>query len=323
MDPEPQPLPPQALPGTLGSLRPPALHVWLFVLTATSALLAGTMLDTRGEAWEVLLRSAAFAASVLAILLAHEMGHFLAARHHGVDATWPLFIPAPYVSFLGTFGAVIRLRELPRSRRALIDVAAAGPIAGFLVTLPILYVGLVLSQVVPEPPHGASWTLAEAVRTRVETGAWPDVLDAIELGDPLLLSWMASWLYELPAGQTLNLHPVALAGWFGLLLTALNLLPLGQLDGGHLLYAASPRLHARLGPLFSAGLFAMGLFTPFFGWAAWGILTGTLLSQHPPLPGDEAAQGSLGLRTRLLLAAAFAVFLLCFSASPIGLYTPP
>ena len=145
---------PRPLPGTLGSLRPPLLNLLLFALTAASAFLTGTLWTntqlpppTRTEA---IHHGLAFSAALLAILLAHEMGHFVLARRHGVDATWPFFIPAPVLSLIGTLGAVIRLRSAPRTRHALVDIGAAGPIAGFLVTVPVLVIGLRLSTIVPE-----------------------------------------------------------------------------------------------------------------------------------------------------------------------------
>ena len=310
-----------ALPGTLGSLRPPALHLGLFALTAASALLAGTQLDAPSDdPFRDLAKAAAFAVSLLAILLAHELGHFFAARRHGVDASWPLFLPAPFVSFLGTFGAVIRLRELPRTRKALIDVAAAGPLLGFLVTVPVLLLGIALSPHVDSPGAVVTWNLADALRERLDTGAWPPLADAIEFGEPLVFRLLARALHgDLASlGLDLRLHPVGIAGWFGLLLTALNLLPLGQLDGGHLLYAVSARLHARVGPLLSAALLAVGLFTPFTAWAFWGVITGTVLSHHPPLSA-EAQDEELSTASLLLVGLCALVFLLCVSLTPIAL----
>jgi membrane-associated protease RseP (regulator of RpoE activity) len=134
------------LPGTLGALRPPLLNVLLFLLTFGSAFLAGTWLTgaqhPEPTEAETLRQGLGFALALLFIMLAHEMGHFLLARKHGVDATWPFFIPAPFLSLIGTLGAVIRLRSLPKTRRALLDIGASGPIAGFLATLPVLVLGL-------------------------------------------------------------------------------------------------------------------------------------------------------------------------------------
>lgn len=313
------PLPaPAREPGTLGGSFPPAFNLALFGLTAVSVLLAGVVLDdTPGGATQAVPRALAFAAALLAILLTHEMGHFLLARHHGVDATWPFFIPAPIVSWIGTLGAVIRLRQLPRTRSALIDIGAAGPLAGFAVTLPILAIGLHVSRLVPAVPEPARYTLFEAFASFARSGAFPVLRDGIDLGEPLAMQLLERLtLGEIGPDRMIALHPVALAGWFGLLLTALNLLPLGQLDGGHLLFGASPRLHRLLGPPISALLLALGIFTPFTGWAFWGLLMGLWLARHPVLAAPEP---SLSPARKWVLALSLAVFVLSFCPAPVAL----
>lgn len=309
-------------PGSLGSPWPPLFNVSLFVLTFASVLLAGVWLDDQKGLSDLALlgRSAAFAAALLAILLAHEMGHFVAARRHGVDASWPYFIPAPVLSFIGTFGAVIRLREVPRTRAALVDIGAAGPLAGFLVAAPVVFLGMKLSYLGAAPQPLSPWTLWEAGSRAWETGAWPTLRDGVDLGEPLLFQLAERLLFGDEAlTRTIIIHPVAVAGWFGLLITALNLLPLGQLDGGHVLFAASARLHKLVGPPISALLVGLGVFTPFTGWLLWGLLTGTVLSTHPPLSG-EVAEGAAPLGWRwLLVAASVVVFALSFSLAPIAL----
>lgn len=312
---EPQP----PLPGTLGSLRPPLLNVLLLVLTALSAFYMGIEFrDTQlPDVWglDKILAGLAFAGSLVAILLSHEMGHFLLARRHGVDATWPYFIPAPLLSLIGTLGAVMKLRSLPRTRRALVDIAVAGPIAGFLVTLPVLALGLWLSPLVPAEPDLRHWTLARALESWIREHRWLSIKDGFDLGRPLAMVLVERLVRgELPAGQALALHPVAIAGWFGLLLTALNLLPVGQLDGGHLLYGASPRLHRAVGAPVSGLLLGLGIFSPFVGWILWGLLTGLVFHRHPPL---EEPEPRLDRRRRLLLAAAVVVLCLSFVPAPL------
>jgi len=306
------------LPGTLGALRPPALNVVLFALTGASAFLAGAVLtDTQlppPTSREMLWHGIGFSLSLLAILLAHEMGHFLLARRHGVDATWPFFIPAPLLSLIGTLGAVMKLRSLPRTRFALIDIAVGGPIAGFLVTLPILAAGIWLSPLVPEEPALRHWTLARALESLYQTGRWLPMLDGFDLGRPLAMVLMER-LRDVPAGQALALHPVAVAGWFGLLLTALNLLPLGQLDGGHMLYAFSRRAHRGLAAPLSGALLGLGVFTPFVGWALWGLVAGLFLQGHPRLAEPEPA---LDPRRRWLLLAGLAIFVFSFAPVPLA-----
>jgi len=313
--------PPPPGPGTLGALRPPLLNVFLLLLTFASAFLAGMLLnDTQlpdpGSA-ERLRHGLGFSLALVLIMLTHEMGHFFLARRHGVDATWPFFIPAPLLSLIGTLGAVIRLRSLPRTRRALIDIGAAGPIAGFIATIPVLMIGLRWSTVVPIEPEAPRWTLFDAVLHWFQSGSWPPLRDAFDLGYPLAMAVLQDLVVgPLPEGHTLALHPIAVAGWFGLLLTALNLLPLGQLDGGHVLFGASPRLHRLLGPPISAALLALGVFTAFPGWILWGLLMGLGLGMHPRVAEPEERID--GVR-RLLVLASAALLVVCFSPVPLAL----
>ena len=308
-------------PGTLGALRPPLLNIFLFVLTFASAFIAGSALNdtqlpepTRSEMWR---HGFGFSLALLFIMLAHEMGHFILARRHQVDATWPFFIPAPLLSIIGTLGAVIRLRSLPQTRKALLDIGASGPIAGFVATIPVLFVGLRWSTVVNVEPESRHWTLFEAILRWFQGGVWPPMREAFDLARPLGMVLCEKLVWgDLPAGKTLALHPIAVAGWFGLLLTALNLLPLGQLDGGHVLYGSSPRLHKLLGPPLSAGLLALGVFTAFPGWIIWGLLMGLGLGFHPPLKQPEAR---LDGPRRALLAVSLLLFALSFSPVPLAL----
>ena len=313
--------PPPPGPGTLGALRPPLLNVFLFLLTFASAFMAGSALnDTQlpePTTPEMIRHGLGFSAALLFIMLAHEMGHFVLARRHQVDATWPFFIPAPLLSIIGTLGAVIRLRSLPRTRKALLDIGAAGPIAGFIATIPVLIWGLKLSTVVPAEPETARWSMFEAFLTWFQSGHWPNMRDAFDLGSPLGMSICQQLVWgNLPEGKTLALHPIAVAGWFGFLLTALNLLPLGQLDGGHVLYGSSPRLHKLLGPPLSAGLLALGVFTAFPGWILWGLLMGLGLGFHPPLREPEE---TLDWPRRLTVAASLLLFVLSFTPVPLSL----
>jgi membrane-associated protease RseP (regulator of RpoE activity) len=313
--------PPAPGPGTLGALRPPLLNIFLFLLTFASAFLAGSALkDTQlpdPTPPQMIRQGLGFALSLLFIMLAHEMGHFFLARKHGVDATWPFFIPAPVLSLIGTLGAVIRLRSLPKTRSALLDIGAWGPIAGFLATIPVLVLGLRWSTVVPVEPESPHWTLFEALLQWFQHGTWPPLREAFDLGYPLGMALVQQLVVgDLPAGTTLALHPVAVAGWFGFLLTALNLLPLGQLDGGHVLFSASPRAHRLLGPPLSAALLALGVFTAFPGWILWGLLMGLGLGSHPRLVEPEER---IGGSRRLLIGVSLALFALSFSPVPLGL----
>jgi membrane-associated protease RseP (regulator of RpoE activity) len=313
--------PPPPGPGTLGALRPPLLNIFLFLLTFASAFLAGSALtDTQlpqPTQVQMLWNGLGFSAALLFIMLTHEMGHFVLARRHQVDATWPFFIPAPLLSIIGTLGAVIRLRSLPRTRAALLDIGAAGPIAGFLATIPVLFWGLRLSTIVAAEPESARWSLFEAGMRWFQTGSWPGVKDAFDLGTPLGMAIAEKLVFgDLPAGKSLALHPVAVAAWFGFLLTALNLLPLGQLDGGHVLFGSSPRLHRLLGPPLSAVLLALGIFTAFPGWILWGLLMGLGMGFHPPVAQPEER---LDGPRRALVVASLVLFALSFSPVPLAL----
>ena len=166
-----------------------------------------------------------FSLALLGILLAHEAGHYFFCRHHGIRASWPYVLPAPTLS--GTAGAVIRIRSRIPSRRALIEVGIAGPIAGYLVALPTTILGILLSR--PAGP-GTAPALVQF--------HWP-------LTVTLLDRMLAAWLPGVPALDNLLPHPILIASWVGLFVTSLNLIPAGQLDGGHILYAISPRWHRR------------------------------------------------------------------------------
>lgn len=233
---------------------------------------------------------APFSFTLLAIIFSHEMGHYLTARYYRVSATVPFFIPFPY-SLVGTFGAFIIIKSRFPHRKALIDIGLAGPFAGFLVVLPVLYAGLKLSAVIPYEPDG------------------------YQLGEPLLFRWMAAWIGpEVPDGYLLKVSPLGLAAWFGLLLTALNLIPIGQLDGGHASYALLRRGAYRL----SAWAFFAFLPMAYFGpsWLFWAALLYALgiRRPHPPTRIDELRPP----RSRYVMGAlALAVFVLCFTPEPI------
>ena len=204
-----------------------ALHIGLFILTLITATLAGaesyaSFISEFGRRTVTLDRSLIlgglwYSGTFLAILGAHEAGHYLYCRYYGLDASLPYFIPLPpFLTITGTLGAVIRIREPFRTRTELFDVGIAGPVAGLIVLIPALFYGFTLSSVVPEPTSG---TLTY-------------------FGEPLLFQWVAQLVIgTVPQGSTINVHPVVWGCWFGLFATALNLLPFGQLDGGHIVYA--------------------------------------------------------------------------------------
>jgi len=304
-----------------------ALPFVLFALTVCSTLVAGGFaadsgidLDpTDGSALARHLRAGLpFAATLLGILLAHELGHFFTARAFRVDASLPYFIPFP--SLLGTLGAVIRMRGPIPSRRALVAIGASGPVAGFVVAVPLMFLGLRLSVVQPVPlPSG--WLPSQSILVMALRWAHGlPVLDGVDHGILLegpSLAYLAAKRFALgpiPAGSDVILHPVALAAWFGLFVTALNLLPVGQLDGGHVLYALLGGRARNVGRAVVAVLTLLGL-AAWPGWLLWALLAGKVVrTTHPPvLRPDEP----LGGWPAALAWAALALFLMTFVPVPL------
>jgi membrane-associated protease RseP (regulator of RpoE activity) len=225
----------------------------------------------------------------LSIMLAHEFGHYFACRYYGIDATLPFFIPFP--SLVGTLGAFIRIRGRIPHRRALFDVGIAGPLAGFVVAIPVMIFGLYGAYFVPDA----------------------DVQGGILLGDPLLLQWLARlFLGPTPEGMTLTLGPMGLAGWFGLLLTGLNLLPIGQLDGGHVTYALLRGRAAFVSRLGFWACVALIYFGP--NWLLWSVLLLVLGRRHPRTLDDEEPVGDGRVVVGLI---GLVVFVLCFVPNPV------
>ena len=237
-----------------------------------------------------------YSLTILAILGCHEMGHVLACRYHGVDSTWPYFLPVP-LPLTGTLGAFIRIRSPFPSRLALFDIGVAGPLAGVLVAIPALLTGLLLSDLVRLPD---------------------DQSGLVELGEPLLFQLAAHLVFgPVPEGFTINMHPMAFAAWFGLLATALNLFPIAQLDGGHISYAVlGPRSLWVTRAMIAV---ALGLTVLSSSWVAWTVMLLGMLGisglRHPPTLDDDYPLDT----TRLGLAVvAILVLVLCFTPVPLG-----
>ena len=237
-----------------------------------------------------------YSLTILAILGCHEMGHYIACLRYGVDATRPYFLPAP-LPLTGTLGAFIRIRSRIPDKIALFDIGIAGPLAGFVVAVPALFVGLFLSRVDRLPE---------------------DASNLVELGEPLLFRF-AAWLVwgEVADGYSINMHPVAFAAWFGLLATALNLFPIAQLDGGHIAYAVFGT-RATVITVVMVGV-AIGLTFFSSSWIAWTVLLIAMIvtvgPRHPPTLDDEV---EIGDRRRLLAAIAMVILIICFTPAPIG-----
>jgi membrane-associated protease RseP (regulator of RpoE activity) len=281
----------------LAAWRGLGVHALLFGLTAASVWAAAEG-QWPGRGWQ-------FAVALLGILFSHEMGHYVACRYYKVDATLPFFLPSPWIplgaglwaplSFIGTFGAVIRIRDRIPHRKALFDIGVAGPLAGFAVLLPVLWLGIGDGTWVAPPPATAD--AAEA---------------GIGLGEPLLFRLAARQVTH-PPGMVYNIGPLGLAAWFGLLVTGLNLIPVGQLDGGHAVHALLPRWAHRVSRLFLFVAIGLLYLRPF--WLLWTILLWTLGRRpHPPTVDESAPVGAARVAVGALTAGVLA---LCFTPSPI------
>ncbi len=287
------------------------LHLLLFGLTCvTTTLAVGLWAFDPAEPWaesipKVLSQGGQYAGTLMAILLAHEMGHYLTARHHKADVSLPYFLPGPTFFSLGTFGAFIRMGRRIEDRQSLFDIGLAGPLAGLAVALPALWLGL-------------SWSTLEPL-SALRGGLF-------EGNSLLYLALKRAAFGPIPAGFDVSLHPVAFAGWMGLLVTALNLFPVGQLDGGHIAYAL---MGPRRGTYFSRAVYgsliglALGLaiFERQFVWVVWAVVVGFIGFDHPPVAADRAAR-PLGLRRSVLGYLALALFVVTFPPIPLS-DTPP
>jgi membrane-associated protease RseP (regulator of RpoE activity) len=234
-----------------------------------------------------------YSVTILAILGCHELGHYYACRYYRVDASLPYFLPAPILT--GTLGAFIRIREPIRTKRMLFDIGVAGPLAGFVIAVPALVIGLMLSNLAPLPP----------------------TFSGLALGEPLLFKGAARMIWGAePQGYALNLHPMAFAAWFGLLATALNLFPIGQLDGGHIAYAVLGRRATTV----TYGAIGCALVLTYFSssWLVWTALVIAMLfffgPRHPQTADEHVPLD--GARLGIAFVA-LAIFIVCFTPAPI------
>lgn len=305
-----------------------SLNIAMFLLTIISVMLSGieippgTVLpqDVLGQLKFMLANIFTgwpFAVALLSILLAHELGHFFAGRLHKVDVSLPFFIPLPF-SILGTMGAFINMREIPRNKRDLLDIGLAGPFAGLIVAIPVLLIGLRLSTIGPVNPSPGGFIEGNSLLYLLSKfaifGQWLPSPSAFTGNSPLL-HWLVYFFtgYPVPYGGTdVFIHPVALAGWAGLLVTSLNLIPAGQLDGGHILYTLfGDRLRKAL-PFIIAALVLLG-----FAWSGWWLWAGILffLGRFHAEPLDQITE--LDPRRRKLAWLAILVFLLTIAPVPM------
>ncbi len=288
---------------TAPSPRETAVALGLFLATLASTLWVGGLLELSAvspDAFEelspvaglflVLRHGGAYSLPLLSILLCHEMGHWFAARVHRVRSSLPYFLPMPF-TLVGTLGAFIRIRSPFPDRRSLLDVGLAGPFAGFVACLPFLAIGVATSR------------------------PGPELEGALLFGEPPVFRlFTALFAPAIGEGEVLYLSPMGLAAWFGLLVTAINLLPVGQLDGGHALYALFRGRAHRISRLVHLAMFPLAWWSPT--WLGWGLLCLLLGARrpHPPTLADEAP---LPAGRRLMAGAALFVFALCFTPEPV------
>jgi membrane-associated protease RseP (regulator of RpoE activity) len=304
------------------------LNAVLFAATVLSVFMTGARyamkptdsLSSASDVLRVLGGGWTFAVPLLAILLCHEFGHYIAARLHRVDASLPYFLPLPLLSPFGTLGAVIAMRGRIRSRNALLDIGASGPLAGLVVAIPVLAIGLALS---PVGPNGEGLSIHE--------------------GQSLLyLALKRVVVGVIPSGEDVQLHPTALAGWAGLLVTMLNLLPWGQLDGGHVAYALFGERQHRYAQAFRGVLVPLFLYNAArfmlpvalgkssigwdlavpnsLFWLMWFVVLGIIArasggAEHPP-----TEPGELSPKRRIVAAVTLVLFVLLFMPTPWATY---
>lgn len=321
------------VPAVPAGAAPPRAKRWrgvvtpalLFVATCLSVLWTGSLMTNEWRSPVTLAELAGgwvYALPLMSILLCHELGHYVAARIHGVPASLPHFLPLPVLSPFGTLGAVIAMPERIRSRNALLDIGAAGPLAGMAVALPVIVFGLTLSPVQVQP-SGAYWQEGQS-----------------------LLYWLLKYLVKgtIPSGYDVIVHPTALAGWVGLFVTMINLIPWGQLDGGHIAFALLGPLQNRIARLVRWGVFGFFLYNlvSFVGpvllarsamplgvavensltWLVWfGLLSllGRMMGpDHPPVEDGALTPARRGVAVVCLM-----LFVLLFMPTPLASYPGP
>ena len=276
------------------------LPAFLFVATCFTTFWAGSVMSSMGGGipganfawWQDAL---IYMSAVMGILLAHEMGHFIQAVRYGVPASLPFFIPMPavFTPTIGTMGAVIGLQGMQANRKELFDIGLTGPIAGLVVALPVTAAGILLGEAYVPVPGALYYNYA----------------------DPLVVQWMIGWLRPDIVGGNLNLNPLLLAGWVGMLITGLNMLPVSQLDGGHVIYALFGQKSYYIARAFICAAIAFIVISNQLNWIVMLVLVMMIGIEHPPTSDDTV---SLGWFRRLVGYCSLAIPVLCFSPIPFS-----
>jgi membrane-associated protease RseP (regulator of RpoE activity) len=308
------------------------VNLFLFALTILSVMLTGAQFGTMdldlmsdgslGSVLRMLLQGWPFALSLVGILLAHELGHYLVGRARGVKVTLPYFIPMPFSAF-GTMGAFISMKEIPKNKKHLLDIGIAGPLIGLLVTIPVLMIGLSLSGLEPISPE-----MSEGYVQFIEGNSiaylfakyltFGELLpQPVSYGDVSpVIYWLRYFFTGRPlplGGLDVQIHPVAWAGWAGLFVTAINLIPAGQLDGGHILFVLLGKKNAKkIYPLILIALVLLGF--AWGGWWLWAALI-FLFGKHHAEPLDQITP--VDLKHKILGAIALLIFILIFIPVPL------
>lgn len=303
--------------------------VVMFIITTCSVYLVygfqwanGNPLQDVGVAWE----SAQFAMALMTILLCHELGHYFVAKHHGFELSVPYFLPFPFA--FGTLGAVIHLKSLPKSRTALLEMGAAGPIAGFIVTVMCILIDApnTVNNSTIEMIGSYEEYAQQVLALPKETGVWSlintwlgyeppslDTMSVLIMEDPLLMRIGHMSVLSEPLSSFAQLGPIAFAGWVGCLITSINLLPIGQLDGGHILNALFPSKAKKISKGVLGMVFVYGLLT-WKGWMVWATLLWFMKATEPVW---VPAQTTLSIRALVVSVVTVCVFILCLMLEPI------
>ena len=280
--------------------KSPLINIILLMITLLTTLFAGYWQENCSGFKELLnnpfllYKGIPFSLTLILILGAHELGHYLMAKKRGINATLPFFIPSPH-PLVGTFGAFIKIKGPIPNRKSLLDIAVAGPLSGFLVALPAMIIGIRLSEAQFPAVANEAASLCE-----------------VTMGSSLLISFLIKNLVEpLPSSYLISMHPIAFAAWIGFFVTALNLLPIGQLDGGHIIYALFPGRHRTINKISLFLLVPLGLF--WQGWFLWALVIIIFGFKHPSLMEEHSP---LDKKRKMLGILALAIFFITFVPVP-------